>query len=96
MPPLQKRVVGVGIPGATKLLVEFDPQCSTEARCDYLIFFADKDKRKKIHEPFHGSYSPRSWPACEIDGHEFWSRRALALTVTFSVRGCRKPVNFGC
>ena len=25
-----------------------------------------------------------------------WSRRALALTVTLSVRRCRKPVNFGC
>lgn len=58
----------VHIPGAKRIELTFDPNCSTENNCDYVQVFDDTSKSTKLYEPkIHGfaSSSEKHWPGVD-------------------------------
>ena len=60
----------VSFPGATKILIEFDPTSRTESGCDYVQFLAT-GTRTSLHpsiQSFSGRDGSQTWPGCEGKG----------------------------
>jgi len=54
----------VGIPGASKLTISFDPQSRFEQGCDYVQILA-KDSEEQYGSNFTGRDGSQNWPGCE-------------------------------
>jgi hypothetical protein len=63
----------VVVAGARRLCIEFDERCRTEANCDLLQFFADREKQRRLADPFSGEPPWRErFKPFSIEGAEFW------------------------
>lgn len=60
----------ISFPGATKLIIEFDPQCYTEANCDYLAFYPRPGKENEIKK-FSGQ-GESNWQKFEHTGDKLY------------------------
>ena len=57
-------------PGASKLIIEFDSQCYTEANCDYVSFYKKPNHEEEIKK-FSGQGSG-SWQGFEYEGDKVY------------------------
>lgn len=61
--------VEVHVPGARSMKITFDQRCKTESGCDFLRFYADEQRSRKLGQDYHGS---GAWPPLVIEGDRFW------------------------
>jgi len=60
----------VKFPGATRLVVTFDPECRTERQCDYLCFFS-RGQQVGLHRYTGDSrQGDNKWPELVVHGDE--------------------------
>lgn len=55
----------ISVPGASSLLIEFDPQCNTESGCDILRFYKKPNHEEEI-KAISGTGS--NWQSFEVEG----------------------------